>query len=332
MTKQYLLTRRKKMFNVSTAGYTTHGDEQTDAFICSSYKNMHRIGVFDGHGYRGEKFSKRAKQICEDKIDLHSQDLIDYIEMCTKMEMLKDLSQDPKRKIGRYERTEGVTMDGVPVTGGTTASILDILPDGSTRFTIVGDSDGFKFGEIPGEISSISRENHKANWLPELEAIRQRCAELDQAPVDFIFSGNPRRCVFVLNESGELVPNQEGSFVRNIRNEPEVYVNSEDMGNIDITRTIGDFCWKPRLSCKADVAIVEPCPFVGKTDCYVVASGLWDVVEYEEVRKIVQDPKYVGNATEAVNALISYGKDQNMAYFGHRHHDISVVIAYVTRL
>ena len=319
------------MFKVSTSGYST---KVQDSFMCSSYKGLYRIGIFDGHGDLGEKFAKRAKQICEDNIDLQSQELIDYIEMCTKKEMRRDLEKT-HGKICEYtpngQRTEGLTMNGVPVTGGTTASIFDILPDGSTRFTILGDSYGFKFGKNLGEISSISRENHKATSLTELQEIQQRCAELDQPPVDFIFSGNPRRSVFVQNESGDLVPNQECPLFVNVRNEPEAHVNSEDMGNIGITRTIGDFCWKPRLSCKADVAIVEPCPFVGQTDCYVVASGLWDAVQYEEVRKIVRDPKYVGNATEAANALISYGKEQNISHFGHLH-NISVVVAYVTRL
>lgn len=294
-------------FSVTSAGRTSIGGfrntENQDAHLISD-----RIFcVADGHGGRGKAV---AEVVCA-AVAAYA-DAPGFSELFAAVDSAVETIID----------TSAPFKNG----GGTTASVLKIDADGTCRVAHVGDSEVrvFDRDDTDGEALTL---DHSVTNLAEFHRVRSSHGE-----ANFLFQNGPytHRPVFVQTE-GEWSMNPLGGFSYcNVRSEWSAYVVSADKSKLAMTRAIGDLHMRSAGVISApDVVTVAPHD-AGIRAIVMASDGLWDAMQYSDVRAIVRDPECLGNAEVAADRLLDAALVNGGRLFGAAMDNITVIVIYVT--
>jgi len=232
-----------------------------------------------------------------------------------------------------FEEAEAAVRSAMPAygfsgDGGTTATVLQIDPDGTCRVGNVGDSEARYFDEDDGVGVSLTSD-HSATSLEEFHRIR---ASFPATRFEFTRSSyQPVRPVFV-SSADDWIMNPAGGYQYcTVRSDWSAYVIGPDGEQLAMTRALGDFNMKRGgVIATPHIEIAEP-PASGVSRAIVIASdGLWDAMHYAEVRAIVRNPDFLGNAEAATAALMTAALAAGKRHFGAHCDNVTAVVIYMT--
>lgn len=312
---------------------------QTDSGITT-------IGVFDGHGTYGAEIAQAAATVAATQPTSTEPTALMAILEDAARSVIATAVPDAIREGGAIYRRLAWGGMGAPVRGGTTATICRIADDGSMTVSHLGDSDCIFWDTDDGRPSDTA--DHTASSVTEFERIIR-----DHPRAGFRFDdqggrllrGRAPRPVFVRGDP-PLAPSHvttppEAPWILNpaggycysdVRGSWGVYFEAPDgQEALAMTRAIGDFHLKRYgLSIVPSVRSAPP-PAPGRTRAIVTASdGLWDAVQYAEVRDLVRRPDLLGNAAAATAELLRWGLEKAHRHFGPVCDNITVAVTYVT--
>jgi len=218
--------------------------------------------------------------------------------------------------------------------GGTTASVLRIdAVDGSCQVGHVGDSDVRYFDEDDGDGVSLTAD-HSPCSIEEFHRIKAFPSD----PPDFTYAvryatyDERDRDIFVEKDGAWIQNPRGGNYYCTVRGDWAAYIiNPRDGEHLAVTRAIGDFGMK-RCGVSAEPTVTTvPAPKPGVTRAIVLASdGLWDVMQFAEVRGIVRNPEVLGNAEAATAALMAAVNTAATRHFGSNGDNVTALVVYVT--
>ena len=218
------------------------------------------------------------------------------------------------------------TNDGIPVRGGTSATVLSVLDDG-IEISHVGDSEAMCV-DCEKETFEIVTSDHSATNLNEFLDAKTRYPD-----ARFIFekpSGyQTERDVFRQTPEGEWVMNTPMTY-STVRNDfgASVVLNGNFLA---MTRAIGDFHMKKVIT-HLPTTIRRKDPVAPTTHAYIIATdGMWDAVQYQAICDIVCEKRFVStlDSDEAANALMAYATQENLKHFGRNYDNIAIAVVYV---
>jgi serine/threonine protein phosphatase PrpC len=322
-------------------------DSSTD--IGNSNKNQDRvfttkdlICVFDGHGDHGEAIAQGAMDYMRDNYE----DIGDYnIELLfsetnniCRHKMRIDLV---KKDIKFIEENNAFYRPNIfygyepsiPISGGTTATFVKVSSYNKGLICAnIGDSEAVFFDSDDDE-GTIMTSDHSPTSLSEYLRVHSI-----NKHTKFLFADNniyPCRFIWYLEpSSGKWKMNPQGGyFCSDVRKNWASYIKSPDNKDmLAMTRSFGDFnLQRYGVSSVPDINYFEP-QAEGITRAIVVASdGLWDAVQYKEVRNVVRSPENLGNAKKATEEVLKLGIQKSIENFKTKkcHDNITVAVAYV---
>jgi len=272
----------------------SYNTENQDAFLTAE----RRFCLADGHG-------KKGKQVAE--------------AVCA---LLCASTDDAETS---FTAAENAVKD---VDGGSTASLLEIDADGTCRLAHVGDSEVRYFDTDDGEGIGLTAD-HSPVSLDEFRRIHAL-----NLGTDFTFGGSPRylpyRQVFVPGVDGtDWVMNPlDGFEYCNVRREWSAYVTTPLRDRLAMTRAIGDFHMKSHgVICTPSISTVAPA--AGTRAIVMASDGLWDAMQYDEVRAIVRNPECMADAELAATRLLDATLETGSRLFGTRLDNVSLGVIYV---
>lgn len=210
---------------------------------------------------------------------------------------------------------------------GTTASVLDVLEDGTCCIAHVGDSEIRYFDTDHGDGVSLTAD-HSTMCLDEFHRVNAL-----NIGTQFIFDMSPRyspRNIFVQGISGDWILNPRGGFSYcTVRNDWSGYLTSPIGDRLAMTRALGDFHMKPfGVSAVPSTSSLAP-PTEGIRAIVMASDGLWDALHYSEVRAIVRDPACMENASLAAERLMEVTMETGVRLFGASLDNVTVGVIYV---
>ena len=210
---------------------------------------------------------------------------------------------------------------------GTTASVLDIDEDGTCHIAHVGDSEVRYFDTDDGDGVSLTVD-HSTMCLDEFRRVHAL-----NTGTRFVFDRSPRyspREIFVQGISGDWILNPRGGFSYcTVRNDWSGYLTSPSGDRLAMTRALGDFHMKPfGVSAVPSTSSVAP-RAEGIRAIVMASDGLWDALQYSEVRAIVRDPAYMENAELAADRLMELTMETGVRLFGASLDNVTVGVIYV---
>lgn len=305
------------------------------------------IGVFDGHGEFGHDAARRAAEVFSTAGAADPYHELFAAAEAAVTDSIRTAVALPMEEGGAYYRRGAFGARGAPVRGGTTASVVRVSPiNGAVSVANVGDSDVVLFDSDtdPGTslIADHSCTSH-SEWL-RVHASHPKTRFAFQGP-----SGYPERPVWL--ESYVLPIAEEASWKPNaadcswtlhsgggfqycdVRGSWATYLHAADNSeSLAMTRALGDLNLK-RHGVSSEPAIQEAAaPLPGTTRVIVIGSdGLWDPLQYEEVRAIVRRPEFLGarDADGATAALMAYAKERAPKLMGPGYDNIACAVVYV---
>jgi len=302
----------------------------------SGFTEDNALGVFDGHGFKGELHARTCAETF--KIG-HSSGELDFE---TLFESAEEACRNKLRETLKSSGIQFIENDGVffkaglyeritPFQGGTTATIVTLNPDtGVLSCANVGDSDAMFFDSSDKDGEVITAD-HTPNCLEEWKRISSK-----YPTVKCVFSANgsnlTARPVWNQFDFGLWELNELGGYQYvDVRSNWASYINVPVVGTLAMTRVMANFGFKKfGIIAKPDVCSVDA-PVSGVTRAVVLGSdGLWDAVHYNEVRDIVRSPELLGKPEEATTALLKFGIDKSKERFTSPacHDNITVIVAY----
>jgi serine/threonine protein phosphatase PrpC len=285
-----------------TSAFRTHiggsdNIENQDSFLTAG----RRFCIADGHGREGRRIAELA---CE---SLTASTMTPEAAFAAVDAALRPL----------YE-TSG---------SGTTASVLDIDEDGTCRISHVGDTEVRYFDTDDGDGVSLTAD-HSTICLDEFRRVNAL-----NVGTQFIFDRSPRyspRDIFVQGISGDWILNPRGGFSYcTVRNDWSGYLTSPIGDRLAMTRALGDFHMKPfGVSVVPSTSTLAP-RTEGVRAIVMASDGLWDALQYSEVRAIVRDPACLGNASVACERLMALTMETGVRLFGASLDNVTVGVIYV---
>lgn len=293
--------------SISAFGSTHIGGASNSENQDTFFVRERTFGVFDGHGRAGGEMAATARDIFQDAP-------LDAATFAQAEEAVRPL-------VSPY------SVSG----GGTTASVLYIDPlTNECRVGHVGDSEVRYFDSDEGAGVSLTAD-HSPCSLEEFKRIQ---AVLTPAEFEFATYGAYyyTRPLFINREDTWIINPAGGHKHCTVRGDWGTYiVNPVTEERLAVTRALGDFGMKTCGVIAEPSIIVAPPPAHGTTRAIVMASdGLWDAMQYEEVRAIVRDPAVLGNAEAATAVLMTVAAAANAKHFGSSADNITAVVVYLT--
>jgi len=294
---------------ISASGFTHIGGSKNKENQDIYFIGDQMFGVFDGHGHAGRNVAMTACAVfSEASLD----------------------SSFPEIFAAAEEAVSRIRLPTDPSAGGTTASCLYIDPDeGYCQVGHVGDSEVRYFDEDGGVGVSLTAD-HSGCSLDEFHRIMAT-----SNPAQLKFDARPPhgygRPVFVKKEGEWAVDPKGGNYYCTVRCDWASYVVSPcGKEKLAVTRALGDFFMKQYgVIAEPSVTTVGP-PAAGVTRAIVLASdGLWDAMQYEEVRAIVRRPDLLGDAEAAMAALKDATLAKNATLFGAMADNMTAIVVYV---
>ncbi len=327
------------MISITSASATDNGSytyNQDRAHVGAGSGTHDTCAVFDGHGTHGEEVAMWCVELLA-AADKENKSLVFSEVQATLRERL--------RTVRVYEQQEGLYhANGLPVRGGTTASILRIdRMTGSITCTSVGDSEVRYYDEANEGVSLCG--DHSATNPEEYARVLAFCAEQTSG------RGIPRfaydtqggrlsaesRCPFVRSADGiTWEPNPVGGFFHcDIRGNYGAYIHTPtDNEGLAMTRALGDFNMSRYGVSQEPHVVTVPAPTeVNQVVRAVVwaSDGMWDLVPPADVGALVRREDLLGNPEAASAALLELTKERTRAAFGGALGDnITVGVTYIT--
>jgi serine/threonine protein phosphatase PrpC len=212
--------------------------------------------------------------------------------------------------------------------------VLQIAEDGTCRVAAVGDSEVRVFDDNESDGLTLSAD-HSTSSLEEFRRIH------DVAPATrFEFTNPPaayhfiygKKPVFIQGADSKWMLDLSGGYTYStVRKDWSAYVVGRDGEQLAMTRALGDFNMKHSgiIATPSEMSIGPP-P-AGVVRAIVMASdGLWDAMQYAEVRDIVRNPAHLGNAEAATTALMEAALAAGATHFGSNSDNVTVIVVYVT--
>ena len=286
---------------ITHIGGSSNTENQDKFFI-----GPNTFGVFDGHGLRGGQMAAVARDVFAAAGDC------DLTETFAAAE----------------EATKGAAISLTAMRGGgTTAAVLSVAADGACRVAHVGDSEVRYFDEDTGDGVSLTADHSPASMEEFLRVLDT------PFPADYEFASYPgrrnARPMYVEQDDNSWTLNPAGgNFYRNIRKEWASYLVA-GMERLSVSRALGDFTMKARGVIATPSILSAPAP-VGTRAIVLASDGLWDCLQYDEVRAIVRRPDLIRNAAAAATALMEAGLAAGQRIYGPSCDNITVVVVYVS--
>lgn len=288
---------------------------QQDCVWVSS--DARRAIVCDGHGPRGHEF---AHAVCEFQ---SRSTIFEPVELF--------------RATNTYLHTI-LGPELVTTIGGTSCSALTVEPDGTLRVANIGDSAVRVWDTMETSIP-MSVDHCPTNFL-EFDRIRE-------AGGMCVFADNTQRYrkgkqpVFVQRNTPFFEFNEQGGYhSKNCRREWAAYFEiPQPYRDVDgyyrtyrlaMTRAFGDWELVPYgLITEPSVTILLPTE--GVRAIVMASDGLWDVLQDEEIGKLVRDPRFLDsrNAEGASLALLDVALEAGTKMFGSNRDNVSIVVGYI---
>lgn len=249
-------------------------------------------------------------------------------------------------------------VSGLPVRGGTTASILRIDPTtGAITCASVGDSEVRYYDMSSGTGEDDGKTlcgDHSATNPEEYARVLAFCAEKDRGVPRFAYDtqggrlSRESRCQFVRAEGGVTwKPNPAGGFFYcDVRGNYGAYMHTPtDNEGLAMTRALGDFNMS-RYGVSQEPHVVTAIPPALTEDAQIRAvvwasDGMWDLVSPADVGAVVRRAEFIvrasdngqilcGRAEAAAAALLTLAKERTRAAFGGSLGDnITVGVTYI---
>ena len=294
---------------ISASGQTHIGGsrnrENQDAF----YVGDRRFCVIDGHGSGGRSVAETARASFA----------------------AAAADQSLEGMFAEAEAAVRAVVGSTSGAGGATASVLQIDADGSCRVAAVGDSDVRIFDDDEGDGIPLTMD-HGACSLDEFRRIHA------VAPTTRFEFSNPagyyydKKPVFILGADDEWMPDPTGGRMYcTVRKDWSAYVIGPGGEQLAITRALGDFNMKAGGVIATPTVMSAAPASAGVVRAIVMASdGLWDAMQYADVRAIVRNPALVGNAEAATAALMEAALTAGATHFGSHSDNVTALVVYVT--
>lgn len=287
-----------------------------------------RVIVADGHGTYGKGIADGSVATALHHSEYFGDDLFSIMERSASATIERALlNANVSWSKTTFDRHDCFfTHDGIPVRGGTSATVLSILDDG-IELSHVGDSEAMCVDCEKGTFEIVTSD-HSATNLNEFLEAKKRYPD-----ARFMFekqSGyQDERDVFRQTPEGEWVMNTPMTY-STVRNDFGSYV-SLDGNLLAMTRAIGDFHMKKVLTHLPTTIRLKDQESRG-TRAYVIATdGMWDAVHYQAICDIVCEKRFVDtlDSDEAAKALMAYAKQENLKHFGRNYDNIAIAVVYV---
>jgi serine/threonine protein phosphatase PrpC len=291
------------------------------------------LGVFDGHGYKGELYAKSAAAACKEE------QLSDFKTMFSSAEekCRTDFRSFLTSSLIPFNEYNGVFYDkrNFPYTnpafqGGTTATVIKLdKKTGKLSCANVGDSDAMIFDDMESEGTLITAD-HSPTCLDEWKRLNVAFPGLH-----CVFANGSKRTarsVWTKISADNWEINDLGGYnYADVRSNWASYIYVPLVGILAMTRVIGNFGFKRfGIIPEPDIYEVEP-PAPGVTRAVVLGSdGLWDALHYKEIRDLVRNPEFLNKPEEATAALLKLGIDKSKERFASPacHDNITAIVAY----
>jgi serine/threonine protein phosphatase PrpC len=301
---------------ISASGLTHLGGprnrENQDAF----HVGTRRFCVVDGHGKHGKRVAEAARDCFAAAADGRS-----FEDMFAEAETVVRSQLPPSS----YDESG---------EGGTTASVLQIADDGTCRVAAVGDSEVRVFDDNESDGITLN-EDHSASSLEEFRRIQAVAPatrfEFTNPPAAYHFCYG-KKPVFIQGADSEWMLDVSGGYTYStVRKEWSAYVVGRNGEHLAMTRAIGDFNMKNSgiIATPSEMSVGPPA--AGVVRAIVMASdGLWDAMQYAEVRDIVRNPALIGNAEAATTALMEAARAAGATHFGSNSDNVTAIVVYLT--
>jgi hypothetical protein len=148
-------------------------------------------------------------------------------------------------------------------------------------------------------------------------------------PAGYYYDKKP---VFILGADDEWIPDPTGGRMYcTVRKDWSAYVIGPGGEQLAITRALGDFNMKAGGVIATPTVMSAAPAAAGVVRAIVMASdGLWDAMQYADVRAIVRNPALVGNAEAATTALMEAALTAGATHFGSHSDNVTALVVYVT--
>jgi serine/threonine protein phosphatase PrpC len=332
------------MISITSASATDKGAytyNQDRAYV--GFVEPHETcAVFDGHGTHGEEIAMWCVEMLA-AADKEGKTL-DFAEVQTALrERLRThVASKSLTGLNVYEQQEGLYhVSGLPVRGGTTASVLRIdRTTGAIECASVGDSE-VRYYDEAGDGTTLCGDHSPTN-PEEYARVLAFAAEKGRPAARFAYDtqngtlSREDRCPFIRNEEGTAwVPNPAGGFFHcDVRENYGAYIYAPNGEGLAMTRALGDFnISRYGVSQEAHVVTAAPPALTEDTQIRAVvwaSDGLWDLLPYADVGAVVRREDLLGNAEAAAAALLELAKERTRAAFGGALGDnITVGVSYI---
>lgn len=301
------------------------------------------IGVFDGHGEFGHDAARRATEEFDSAAAGDSLTDLFVAAEAAVTDSIRTATALPLEEGGAYYRRGAYGGRGAPVRGGTTASVVRVNPEtGAVTVANVGDSDVVLFDTDTDPGQSLIAD-HSCTALHEWQRVHAAHPE-----TRFTFHGPvryPERPVWL--EKTVMNPEEEAPWTLHpaggfqycdVRSSWATYLHASDGSeSLAMTRALGDLNLKrhgvsaePAIQEAAALPMGEGAPNTVRV-IVIGSDGLWDPLQYEEVRAIVRRPAFLDlrDADGATAALMEKAKERGRALMGPAYDNIAVAVVYV---
>lgn len=304
------------MVSIQAAGRTNIGGYTNAINQDAFFQTDTMFGIFDGHGSYGREAALIARGT-----------FLNAAPSASFESMFAEAETSLQQLLGQKG-----------CGGGTTASILRIDPlTGTCTVGHVGDSDVRYFDIDDSDNGQPLTVDHTATSLDEFQRI-----QTTPNPAHFHYDGSHTRSrsqsqpqshpVFQKAADGSWARDYtKTSYLCTVRNDPATYlINPKTGEHLAVTRALGDFDMKP-YGVSAEPSILTATPSAQSIRVIVMATdGLWDVMQYADVRSIVRRRDLIGNAEEAADALMSRALERGETIFGTDADNTTLIVIYVT--
>ena len=311
---------------------------QDRAFVDAAHR---QIGVFDGHGDYGEAAAQAAADTFAATSESPLMDMFVVAEAAVRTAICTAVAAAGIATIeegGALYRRGIYGARGTQIRGGTTASVVRFDPDGALTVANVGDSDVVIFDSDTDPGRSLMAD-HTCTNLEEWTRVHAA------HPATRFRFNNPNiyaaeRPVWIpqgvvnpeVDEPWALNP-AGGYHYSDVRNSWATYLTTADGSeSLAMTRALGDLHLKRHgvIAAPAVQTVPAPAPAPGTTRAVIIGSdGLWDTLQFEEVRGIVYRADLVGRPDEATATLMAYGKERARTLMGAGYDNIACAVVYV---
>jgi len=291
----------------------------------------HQLVIADGHGIHGSLAAETVTAVAAANPTMPFDELFALME-ATFHARLRHLLVDKQTPFQIEDGAfyNGSMMRGLPIRGGTTATVVRFQPDGSIQVAAAGDSDVLVF-DSPTDPGTCMTPDHTCMNPAEWQRVHA-----SHPTTKFRFDGTPygraERQVWTKGSNGVSGPvmDSRGGFAHSdVRGAWGAYVTPIDnLENLAMTRSIGDFHMKRNgVIYTPDVQTLPP-P-IGLRAIIAGSDGLWDTLQFAEARDLVFREDLLGQPEAATAALLAFGLERARTLFGPTSCDnITCIVAY----